>query len=195
MEIIGKHTMVFGLKGAGKSNWTQWLLTEYDALRNHLIIDVCREHGDLNRYTTKHRNGKKVRAEVGEVVRRFVVENHRDLRPDVLVGEEVSRYAPNGGGTPDALLDLIDLARHYGVGFVGVARRPARVDTTLVELADNIIVFALKGPNDRKRLNNEAPGAGDAAAELGEYQYLRIHGDRTWDRHEPVPEMDTTGEL
>lgn len=195
MRVVGKHTMVFGLKGAGKSNFVQWLLTEHESLRNALIIDVCREHQDLHRYVPEHRSGKEARAEMSEVVKRFVTENHRGLRPDVLVGEEVNRYAPNSGGTPDALLDLIDLNRHYGVGFIGIARRPAQCDTTLVELADNIIVFAVRGTNDRKRLNNEAPGAGDAAADLEPYQFLRIQGDRTFDVYSPVPEMDTTGAL
>ena len=194
MNLIGKHTMVFGLKGAGKSNWVQYV-AGLEPYRNHLVIDVCREHDELNRYLPKHRSGEKVRAEVAGVVERFVTENDRSVRPDLLIGEEVSRYAPNSGGTPDQLLDLVDLNRHYGTGFLGVARRPAQVDTTLVELADNIIVFTVRGKNDVRRLNEEAPGAGDAAADLEQYHYLRIRGDRSWTVHAPVPEQDTTGEL
>lgn len=197
LNLLGQHTVVCGLKGAGKSNWLQWVLKEHEAYRNALVYDMCREHGeaDLNRYVPEHRNGKPARVEFGEVVKRFVVENARGLRPDLLVAEEVSRYAPNGGGTPDEFMDLVDLARHYDTGILAVCRRPAKVDTTLVELADNIIVFALRGKNDRKRLNDEAPGAGDAAADLDPYHYLRIDGTRNFTVHEPVPEMDTTGKL
>lgn len=195
LNLLGQHTVVCGLKRAGKSNWLQWVLKEHEAYRNALMYDMCREHGDLNRYVPKHRNGKKARVEAGEVIKRFVTENHRGVRPDLVVMEEATRYAPNGGGAPDELMDCVDLARHYGVGIVAVCRRPANLDTTLVELADNIIVFSLRGKNDRKRLNAEAPGAGDAAADLPEFHYLRIDGQRRWTVHEPVAEMDSTGQL
>lgn len=195
MELIGRHTMVFGLKGAGKSNWVQWLVLNHDAYRNHLCYDVCREHGPLDCYVPDHRSGQKARAEFGGVLERLVTDAPRELRPDLVIGEEVSRYAPNSGGTPDQLMDLVDLNRHYGVGFLGVARRPAKVDATLVELADHIVVFAVRGKNDRRRLNEEAPGAGDAAAEMDPYEYLVIDGTRTWEKYGPVPEMDTTGEI
>lgn len=195
MELIGRHTMVFGLKGSGKSNFVQWVVDAHDAYRNHLVYDVCREHDVLDRYVPDHRSGKEARAEFGGVLSRLVTDAPRELRPDLVVGEEVSRYAPNSGGTPDELMDLIDLNRHYGVGFLGVARRPAQVDTTLVELADNLVVFAVRGKNDRRRLNEEAPGAGDAAADLDPYHYLQITADRRWEEFGPVPEMETTGQL
>lgn len=197
IQLLGKHTVVCGLKGAGKSNWVQHVLTERDAYRNALVYDMCREHGGtgLSRYIPTHRNGKPAKVEAGEVVSRFVTSNARGLRPDLLVLEEATRYAPNGGGAPDELMDLVDLARHYGTGILAVCRRPARLDTTLVELADNILVFALRGKNDRNRLNAESPGAGDAAGELDPFHYLRIDGQRRWTEHSPVPEMDTTGKL
>lgn len=195
IQLLGKHTVVFGLKGAGKSNFLQWLLAEHAAFRNALVYDMCREHSDFNRYIPEHRNGKEARVEAGEVVKRFVTDNARGLRPDLLVLEEMSRYAPNSGGTPDELMDLVDLARHYDTGILGVARRPAKVDTTMVELADNILVFALRGRRDTKRLNEEAPGAGDAAADLEQYQFLRIDGQRRFTVHSAVPEMDSTGKL
>lgn len=197
MQLIGKHTMVFGLKGAGKSNWTQWLIDDHEAYRNALVYDMCREHGntDVARYLPENRNGSDARAEFGAVIDRYVTNNHRDVRPDLVIAEEVSRVAPNKGGTPDQLMEFIDLGRHLNVGFVGVARRPAKVDATLVELADNIIVFAVRGKNDRKRLNEEAPGAGDMAAEMDKYEYLRITPDRRFTLHNPVPEKDSTGKL
>lgn len=186
--------MVFGLKGAGKSNFVQYLLT-LEQYRNHLVYDVCKEHAGFNRYLPRHRSGEEARVEFGEVVQRFVTQNDRGLRPDLLVAEEVSRLAPNRGGAPDELYDLVDLNRHYATGFLGVARRPAQVDTNLVELADNILVFTVRGKNDVKRLNEEAPGSGDAAADLEPYHFLRIQGDRSYSVHSPVPEQDTTGKL
>lgn len=194
MNVIGQHTMVFGKKKEGKSNWVQWLISEH--IPNHLVYDICREHDvdGVNRYLPEHRSGEEARAELGGVIEATVTENDRDRRPDLFIAEELSRTAPNGGGAHDAVFDLIDLNRHYNVGFLGVARRPAQVDTTAVELADNLIVFYVDGHNDVSKLNSIKDGLGDRACELEPYHYLHVSG-RQVTEHEPVPEMDTTGEL
>lgn len=197
IELIGQHTMVFGLKGAGKSNWVAHVLSQ-SQYRNHLVYDLCREHGgdsDLNRIIPNYRSGDAAKQEFDTALRHFVTENDRSVRPDLFIGEETSRYAPNQGATPDSLLDLIDLNRHYGCGFLGVARRPAQVDTTLVELADNIVIFAIRGKNDHRRLESEAEGLGDAARNLDPYQFLIVDKTRSWAVHEAVPEYNTTGKL
>lgn len=194
MNVLGQHTMVFGKKKEGKSNFVQWLITEH--IPNHLVYDICREHNvdGVNRYLPEHRSGEEARAEFGGVIEKLVTENDRSRRPDLVVGEEMSRTAPSGGGTHDAVWDLIDLNRHYDVGILGVARRPAQVDTTAVELADNLIVFYVDGHNDVSKLNSIKDGLGDRAAALEPYHFLRVTG-REVQKHSPVPEMDTTGEL
>lgn len=196
MKLLGTHTMIFGKKKEGKSNFLQYALSQ-EKHRNALLYDVCREHEampDGIRYLPEYRNGEKARAELGGVIDRFVTGNDRERRPDLLVMEEVSRLAPNGGGSPDELYDVVDLNRHYGMGVVGVARRPAQVETTLVELADHIVVFYVDGPNDIRKLNNLSDGLGDAANELDKYHYIVASG-RDWQEYKPVREMDTTGEL
>ena len=194
LKLKNNHTMVFGLKGSGKSNWVQYVLNQ-PAYQAHLMYDVCREHEPLRCYLPEHRRGDKAIAEFNEVLNRMIIEVEREQRPEVLAIEEVSRLAPNRGGSPESLLELIDLNRHYGVGVVGVARRPAQVDTDLVELADNLIIFKLTGKNDYRRLESEKRGLGDAARELGEYEYLVVNGKREYETHRPVPKMNTTGTL
>lgn len=188
--------MIFGKKREGKSNLVQHLIRQR-IHRNALIYDVCREHANVEqgvRYLPEYRFEEEARAEFGGVIEKFVTDNDRDRRPDLVVAEELSRLAPNGGGTDDAVLDLIDLNAHYATGFIGVARRPAQVETTLTELADHVITFYVDGPNDRRKLNNITEGLGDRAAELDKYHFLATNG-REITKYEPVPEQDTTGEL
>lgn len=194
LTLKGQHTMVFGLKGAGKSNWVQYVLNQ-PAYAAHLMYDVCQEHGPLRCYLPDHRRGDKAIAEFNEVLTRMILDVPRDQRPEVLGIEEISRLAPNRGGAPESLLELIDLNRHYGVGVMGIARRPAQVDTDLVELADNLVIFKLTGKNDYRRLEAEREGLGDAVRSLGQYEYLVVNGQREYEVHKPVPEMNTTGEL
>lgn len=194
ITLKGNQTAIFGLKGAGKSNWLQYALTqpEYDA---HLMYDVCREHDDLNRYIPSNRTGDKAEAELNGVLGKMVVNQQRDMRPEIVAVEEVSRFCSPNSRPPENLYELVDLNRHYGVGMVTIGRRPAQVHTDLVELSDNILIFRLTGKNDYRRLEEEVSGLGDAVRDLGQYQYVYVEADRTYHTMEAVPEMDTTGRL
>ena len=194
MNLLGSHTMVFGLKKSGKSNFVQWLLSK-DVYDGHLMYDVCKEHDALNRYLPTHRRGEEAFAELNGVVERTVVNNDRDRRPDVLGIEEVSRFCSPNSPPPEAVYELVDMNRHYGIGILGIARRPAQVHTDMVELADNLIVFRLRGKNDRRRLNAEVAGLGDAVVDLDEFEFIHVDAGRDFEVYSPVEEMDTTGNL
>lgn len=196
IEALGKQVMVYGKKGEGKSNFVQHMLSQ-EQYRNTLIFDTNQEHANLNlpRYCPRHRRGDEARAELGKVLESYVVTDteYRGIRPDLVVLEELSRYAPSRGSMADSLGEFIDLARHLDVGLLGVSRRPAQVDTDTVELADYSVIFRVDGDNDIQKLNRLSSGLGDAAASLEQYHYIVYDGE--WAVHRPVPEYDTTGEL
>lgn len=195
LELKRKQVAVFGLKGTGKSNLLQYLLTEYPGHSGHLCYDVCQEHDSLNTYQPTHRAGDEAEAELAEVTKRMVTNLDRDRRPEIYAVEEMSRFCGSHSPPPDPVYDLVDLARHYDCGIVTVARRPAQVHSDITELADTVIVYPMAGANDRRKLNNMLSGVGDYAVDdLPEYHFIRIEG-RDWTVHSPVPEMDTTGRL
>lgn len=197
ISCFNSHGMIYGKKGHGKSNFLQWLLTE-GPYENTLIVDTNREHeaSGLPRYVPQHRRGAEAREELGAVLERYAVTptEYRPIRPDLVVVEEINRFAPSSGAVADELAELVDLCRHYGVGVIGVARRPAQTDTDTVELADWSVIFRLDGDNDVRKLNGVCSGLGDAAASLEEYHYL-VYDGGDYQVHSPVPEQDTTGEL
>lgn len=197
INLLGGQGIILGKKGCGKSNLTQHLLSQ-KIYRNTLVFDTCQEHSNLGlpRYCPTHRRGKKARAELGKVLAAYAVNEtkYRDIRPDLIVLEELSRYAPSAGAMADELGELVDLARHLDVGLVGIARRPAQIDTDTVELADWLIIFRVDGDNDVKKLNRLSSGLGDAAAELPDYHFL-VYDGSDYATHSPVPEYDSTGRL
>lgn len=195
MRLKGKATAVYGLKGTGKSNWLQYVMSRPAYRDGHLVYDVCREHDKLKRYVPENRRDDEGRGELDTVVGRMVVDQHRWMRPEVVAIEEMSRYCSPNQRPPASVYEVVDLARHLGVGLVTIARRPAQVHSDLTELADNIIVFRLTGKNDYNALNRTVDGLGDVVRELGRYQFARVTPDRRVMVYDPVPEMNTTGRL
>lgn len=194
MRLIGRHVAVFGLKNTGKSNLVQYLLS-MPQYQGHLVYDLCQEHSALNRYVPSHRRGSEAEEELEEVAARTVTNQDREMRPDVFAVEEVSRFCSPQSQPPPAVYELVDLARHYRTGLLTVARRPAQVHADLVDLADTVIYFRLKGKNDRRALNRTIDGLGDVVRNLPDYHFARVTGDHRVYVHPPVPEMDTTGRL
>lgn len=196
MDLRNDHTLVIGKKGMGKSNWLQYQL---DPVDRALTYDVCREHDALTRYLPEYRSGDRGRAELGEVTRSLVIGPDAEARPEVFAVEELSRYCGPHRPAPEPIMDVVDLHRHYstgetGLGFVGVTRRPSQVHTDVVELADRLVAFRLTGRSDKRRLDDVIDGLGEAVGDLGKYEYVVADVDG-FEVHEPVPEMDTTGEL
>lgn len=197
IDIEGQQLVVCGHRGAGKSTWIQNAIRDAPAL----VYDMNREHEGFARYLPDHRRDEECKAEVDGVISRLVTDADAGVRPGIVVLEEANRYVPNAGSIPGAVGELVDLGRHYdtavsdGVAVMYVTRRPAQLDADVMELADYLIVYRVRGKNDKKRLNAEAPGLGDKAAQLGEYEWLLVHPDRTITHMAPVPEGDTTGSL
>ena len=197
ISLAGKQVVVCGHRGAGKSTWIQHAVSDAPVF----VYDMNREHDHLPRYLPNHRRDDECKAEVDGVISRLVTDNAPHSRPGVVVLEEANRYVPNRGKIPAAVGELVDLGRHYetavadGVSVLYVTRRPAQLDPDVMELADYLVVYRIRGKNDKKRLNKEASGLGDAAAGLSDYEWILVDTDRTWTRMKPVPEGDTTGSL
>jgi len=194
MNLKRNATAIFGLKGTGKSNIVQYLLSR-ERYRAHLIHDLCREHDTLKRYVPQYRRGDEANEELDQAIERMVVGQKRNMRPEIVAIEEISRFCSPQKAPPNAVYELIDQLRHYDVGLITIARRPAQVHSDVYELADNIIFFRLTGKNDYRTLNKIVDGLGDVVRNLPDYHFVRVTGDRRVFVHSPVPEMDTTGRL
>lgn len=198
INIEGQQIVVTGHRGAGKSTFVQTLI---DAGPPALVIDTNREHTGYNRYLPEYRRGEEGKAEIDGVVERAVMNNDPERRPGHIVIEEANRYVPNRGTIPPAVGELVDLGRHYetavsdGITVTYVTRRPSQLDTDVMELADYLVVYRSRGKNDKKRLNQEADGLGDAAGALDDYHYILVRPDRSYDEMNPVPVGDTTGSI
>jgi len=203
-DLSAKHVMLAGKKSTGKSNYLRHLV-EHVGSDRVLVYDVNREHGGsgVGRYEPTHRSDKgndEHRAELNQAVRRLVLDQEPERRPKVLVVEELSRFTSSQRRPPEALMEVIDLNRHYdtgdgdGLGFIGVTRRPSQVHADVFDLADVTVMFRLDGRSDRRRLNDMSAGLGDTVSTLPRYHHA-VYDGFSYEVEEPVPEYDTTGSL
>jgi hypothetical protein len=72
------------------------------------------------------------------------------------------------------------------MAFGFIARRPVQLNTDLIELADYIFVFRLTGANDVKYLNNLTRNLGDTVQSLGQYEFVIVNPDKTYQVYNPL---------
>jgi hypothetical protein len=187
MDIKNKHMSVFGLRGAGKTVWLKNLLNN---VKKHIVVDPMLEFKGYNRYIPTHRSyDEESVAEINMLAKTLIIpkSGSNKAKVDLFAIDECNRYAPALKTPASAIMDILDLQRHWGLSTCYIARRPTQLNANVVELSDWIIIYRLSGVNDRKYLNNLADGLGDAAVELEDYHWILVDSRRNWKHMKPVP--------
>jgi len=117
------------------------------------------------------RRGEEAHRQLGIFLDEVVKDNNEKL--DTVVIDEINRYHAKRGNLSGALGELVDLGRHLDLTLFYVARRWTQVNTDLRGLVDEIIAFRLENQLDRKHLNREKEGWGDAVGGLPLYHCIR----------------------
>lgn len=187
VNLSNKRFCIFGLQGSGKSVLLKTLVRQEPS---HMIYDVHHEHAGLNRYFVQHRQVDRRRKdapgiiELDNFVNRLVLES-KQVRLFVL--EEANRYCPNKYPLPASILVLNDDQRHDRIAFGSIARRPAQLNTDLVELAHYLFIFQLTGRNDYQFMEDTAMGLGDVVRDLLPYHFVVVPPRRSdYYVHKPV---------
>jgi len=110
----------------------------------------------------------------------------------MLLLDEASTVFPNAKPLQPIANNFLNYYRHatkeggWNMGAMFICRRPARLNTSLVELSRYIIIFTLKGKNDIQYLNNTAAGLGDAVLELSGHEFIVVTPNRTFKRYPAI---------
>jgi DNA helicase HerA-like ATPase len=106
----------------------------------------------------------------------------------------MNRYCPNKIPLPDAIGNLSDNHAHMrnreGVSVVYITRRPADLNTNLIETSHIIVIFRLSGKNDIMYLENLHKGLGDEIRNLKDYEYIIL--DNTKGSYKKFPALKKT---
>lgn len=177
IDLSGKGFVILGLRGSGKSMLAHHLLMSSE---KHLVYDPHREYSPsiYRRYAPTDRNSTP---ELDRLITDLVI----PWRPDIFIIDEANRYAGRGK-LPGGMQDLVDNARHWGISYGCIARRPTQFSTDLVELSDYLFIFSLTGKNDHQYLNDLSRGLGDAVLDLPPFHFCVVNPQRRYTVHSPV---------
>jgi hypothetical protein len=175
-----------GLRGTGKSVLVKRVLRGF---ASHLVYDPLKEHGgEFNVYNPRHvAESPAAKAELDAVIRKWVMPKPDVRKVDLFAIDEANRYAPPRSRLGPALQNVNDFQRHAGLGVMYVARRPVTLNTDLMELADYLMVFRLRGKNDLDYLETISMGLKDAVLSLPLYSFVLVGPDRSFTLCNPVP--------
>ena len=178
LDLKGKRVCIVGLQGSGKSYLTKYLLTSFKTV---FIIDP------MDEYQVVDKDKSRIRVVVKDNIIPDIVYNtieNTDL--DLLVVDEISRFAPSRKTDNLRLRNYADICRHSGTTFIGVARRPGQVFTDYVELAHYIFIFRMRGRNDGIWLANQATDLPTTVHGLKQYEFVCLYPDRNYEVFPPV---------
>ena len=178
LDLKGKRVCIVGLQGSGKSYLTKYLLRNFKKV---FIIDP------MNEYQIVDKDKNRIRIVIKEdFIPDIVYDTIENTNLDLLLVDEISRYAPSRKSHNLRLRNFADACRHAGTTFIGVARRPGQVFTDYVELAHYIFIFRLRGRNDSIWLANQAADLPTTVHGLEQYHFVCLYPDRSYKVFEPV---------
>lgn len=174
---------IFGLQNSGKSELAKSIIKTWGS--RSVVYDVHGEYKNTNSFRPKFKQySKESRAELDEFIRSFLIPNR--MKIDLFVLDEANRYLPNRIPLTAGMLKLNDDSAHLGLSLICIARRPAQLNTDLVELAHEMFIFKLHGKNDIKYLNDIKQGLGEAVNSLKPFQFIHLNKWREYKIHEPI---------
>jgi len=189
MRVKRRITCIFGLRGSGKSTLANYICESFGgkALYYDTVAEVPAGAG-YDHYRPTNRQGDAAGVAELEATIKAILKSRRY---SLLAIDEANRFAPpKPSPLPPAIADLNDICRHLsgdGLGVIFIARRPVQLNQDITELADNIIIYRLRGRNDIGYLDDLADGLGQAVAGLGDYEYALVDRDRSFRVMPPVP--------
>lgn len=178
-DLTNKRFVIFGLQGSGKTILAKHILSQEPA---HFVFDTLHEYKGFNRYLPLQRDTRGI-PELETLIEIAII---RSKAVRLFIIDEANRFCPSKIPLPQAVLNLNDFQRHYGIAFGAIARRPVQLFTDLTELAHYMFIFNLKGKNDCAYLDAIVLGLGDAVSQLQSYHFVVVSPGRSYEVHAPI---------
>jgi hypothetical protein len=182
VDLKDKRFVILGLQGSGKTVLAKDILSHH---KDSFVYDTLNEYKGFNRYVPKHRSyTPEALRELDRSIQKYVI-NRRD-KVSLFIIDEANRYCPNRRLLPNIVGYLNDFNRHLHLSFGIIARRPAQLNTDLMELAHYLFIYRLVGKNDLDYLSGVVEGLDDIVRTLKPYHYVVVDENRNYVVAKPV---------
>lgn len=191
LQLSEQIVVVLGPPDSGKTNFVKTVFQRPE-YRRHWIYDPLREYDaeTFNVVRPRNRRYDGGNGELNQTIDDAILTARESVRPRYFVVDEANRTIPNGKEPGSAVQDMIDFNTHFapGVGLWAIARRPAQLNTDLMELYDELFIFGLRGRNDRRAYRDiVSEELVDLLDEKDRYEFVHVDGSGETTLFEPVP--------
>lgn len=191
VNLDNKLISIFGLHETGKTHMAKHIAENYSTA----VFDVLGEYDETKYDIWEVQNDgyPEVQQEFDsflEFLRNQKAQDNGDW--DMLICDEASTVHPNKKSMPSTMNNFLNYYRHpveekgWDMGGIFLARRPARVNTNIVELSRYLFIFRVTGKNDVKYLNSISSGLGDMAKDLEGHEFILVNPNRTYKKMNPI---------
>lgn len=185
-DFKNKLVCIFGLHESGKTVLAKHIAKQYKTV----VFDILGEYKEkgLDWYEPKH----TAYPDVAQDFDIFLKNARTETKWNMILLDEASTVFPNKRGLMPIANNFINFYRHsikekgWNKGAMFICRRPARLNTDIVELSRYLIIFQLKGKNDIQYLNSINEGLGDAVVELDGYEFIVVQPNRTYKKYPAI---------
>lgn len=195
-DFNNKLITIIGLHETGKSHFAKRLSRKYD----NVVFDILGEYDTKKNDVWLPENDQfpEVQKEFDTFLKYTREQKQKGNADwDMMILDEASTVLPNKKSLDTHINNFLNYYRHtveekgWDMGGVFIARRPARLNTNVVELSRYIVVFRVTGKNDVKYLNGISSGLGDEASKLGQgdrpdHEFILVNPDRSYQLMNPL---------
>jgi len=172
--------VIAGMKGCGKTTVARHILAKIPRKR---IWDPLGQYVDLGSYKPKS-------GHFGTIEEfSFFIEQCLKEKNVFIAVEECEQFAGHGKQL-DELLNVITMGRNFGCGYMLITRRPVGANVTAFELADHVLIFRLRGRNDRRFveefLSDEYADLAAEICHLQKYEFVYVNPDNVAKKMPPI---------
>jgi len=172
-------TMIYGIRGCGKTKLLQYLLNQYD-IKNipFLLFDTMHNHN----WQPKHKQSKIIKPPYRLKHAYFIKTlNYAWKKGNIIVAiEEIDQYC-SPRFLPEELDSIVNLGRNRGISYIATTRRIADVHKDVIANCEHHFIFKAFLPRDLEEYQKYVGKVVWKAKDLPSYHfiYYRVGGEPT----------------
>ena len=165
-----------GIRGSGKTVLARYIASLHP--KEVLVYDPLDEWPEYDVLQPRKLQYPSAAEEFAVMIQKAKLFDPSKHNYRLLVVDEAVRIVPAQRTLHPVIARLNAEHRHIPLAIVWIAQRPRMIHTSVVDLADHLMIFRLPGGADHRFLEDTSRGLGTEIAALKKYHFVYVDQDR-----------------